>query len=768
MEGRSRITQGLWAGLALAMLIAARLLQWPLDARSSQLGIAPDESVARKNPQMTLWTVMPGVFRTFAVAYMWIGMEDDKQKGRYFDGQQKAEWISELQPHYPGVWTYMAWNMSYNISVGTHTPQERWNWVNRGVELLRDKGIPANPKSLALYHELSWILYHKIGGDTDEMNLSYKKHWAAKMQQVLGAPPMGPAERAVEAFRPIAEAPLDKGQVKPEIESIPAYPFFMGGFLALMLIVAMLLWRNRVVLLPVAGMLLVGGGIVVGLLAAGNVSFLMTRMTGGVRLPESGQFVQADQFDVLLKDGAVKAYAEDIGKLLRDPKRGGGDDVLRDGAMRAPFLEPLAEPTPDRPLMGFLTAWNRYSSDQEADVVRPKTLKAPDEQKIAAITDKEAREDALHARAIWLIMNDPARRPARDKLLAFERAQVLWNVWRMDPQFMLGLMENPNQIGSTGETGGIKYQAPLDWRNPTAHALYWATYGIQACQSIQRADIDALNCDRIALFSLRDMSFFGRLTMREKPGERDNPDIWRLPDIRFIGPAHKQHILFINAVSRARGDKFEENTFRDGHRNFIENAIQMLWLSNRRKEAEDYLKFLRDDYGMKGGKYDLPVKEFVMATLNEQGRPIASVASGQIALALETAFLGAASGDAATYEYYKAYAMAVYDLYQKNAVPRNKFSWTFDEEAATILHDLLVEPRIYGYNITLAARSRLYRAVAGDAQSPDIAKLLYDNAAPYLKEDCGDANVPFETYFPVPRDMDAWRAAHQTTSAPAR
>ena len=90
--------------------------------------------------------------------------------GKYIEANELAKVITQLQPRFPRVWVFHAWNMSYNISVATQTPQERWDWVNAGIKLLRDEGIPANPNDLLLHKELAWIFMHKIGGITDDAN----------------------------------------------------------------------------------------------------------------------------------------------------------------------------------------------------------------------------------------------------------------------------------------------------------------------------------------------------------------------------------------------------------------------------------------------------------------------------------------------------------------------------------------------------------------------------------------------------------------------
>ncbi len=130
-----------------------------------------------------------GAFRGIFVNWLWIRANSMKEAGKFFDAIQLADAITRLQPRFPRVWVFHAWNLAYNISVQTSTPLERWVWVNRGVALMRDRGIPANPNDLLLHKELAWIFLHKIGGFTDDANIFYKRELAREWTIILGAPP---------------------------------------------------------------------------------------------------------------------------------------------------------------------------------------------------------------------------------------------------------------------------------------------------------------------------------------------------------------------------------------------------------------------------------------------------------------------------------------------------------------------------------------------------------------------------------------------------
>ncbi|HXE42187.1 MAG TPA: hypothetical protein VN516_04095, partial [Candidatus Baltobacteraceae bacterium] len=100
--------------------------------------------------------------------------------------------ITDLEPHFSQVWVYQAWNMAYNISVKfkENAPgdySDRWRWVQRGIELLRDKGLQYNPDDILIHRELAWFFQHKMGQGLDDANLYYKQMWAEEMTPFFGA-----------------------------------------------------------------------------------------------------------------------------------------------------------------------------------------------------------------------------------------------------------------------------------------------------------------------------------------------------------------------------------------------------------------------------------------------------------------------------------------------------------------------------------------------------------------------------------------------------
>ena len=81
-----------------------------------------------------------GALRGLLVDYLWIKIQQMQRDGLYFEVMADAELITKLQPRFPQVWVFHAHNMAYNISVATHTIEERWEWVNEGITTLTRKG----------------------------------------------------------------------------------------------------------------------------------------------------------------------------------------------------------------------------------------------------------------------------------------------------------------------------------------------------------------------------------------------------------------------------------------------------------------------------------------------------------------------------------------------------------------------------------------------------------------------------------------------------
>jgi len=172
--------------LALAALVVGHFSQIRLNRDRDELGLTRSAVLSNAPPVLAFTTVALGGFRGLIANALWIRSTELQEEGKHFEAVQLADWITKLQPHFAAVWVHLAWNLSYNISVKFPDPEDRWLWVQRGTELLRDEGLKYNPHSLDIHSELARHFHHKMGANLDDAHMTYKARWAQEMQAVLG------------------------------------------------------------------------------------------------------------------------------------------------------------------------------------------------------------------------------------------------------------------------------------------------------------------------------------------------------------------------------------------------------------------------------------------------------------------------------------------------------------------------------------------------------------------------------------------------------
>ena len=216
MRSRDTIISLVCFVLAAALLTVAGMQLDYINSQRKEMKLITNEPLENAPPSLAFATVAMGAFRGLVVDILWMRADNLKDQGQFFDAKQLAEWITILQPRFASVWEFHAWNMAYNISVALPAtePEQRWQWVKNGYELLRDKGIPKNPKSILLYREMARIFQHKIGAVSDDAHKYYKLQLVEAMEPLLGA-----ADN--EYFKELAEAPTHWSQIESDANFTP-------------------------------------------------------------------------------------------------------------------------------------------------------------------------------------------------------------------------------------------------------------------------------------------------------------------------------------------------------------------------------------------------------------------------------------------------------------------------------------------------------------------------------------------------------------------
>jgi hypothetical protein len=221
MRARDLIVYLVCFVIAAAMLVFSGSRLDDINSQRQEMKLISNKPLENAPPSLAFATIAMGAFRGLVVDILWMRAEQLKEEGQFFDARQLAEWITTLQPRFAAVWDFHAWNMAYNISVAipASQPDERWRWVRNGYELLRDKGIEINPKSVLLHRQLGFIFQHKIAGVSDDAHRYYKLQLAESMTPLLGS-------ADVAWFDALSEAPTEWTQVrndpnyKPLIEGL--------------------------------------------------------------------------------------------------------------------------------------------------------------------------------------------------------------------------------------------------------------------------------------------------------------------------------------------------------------------------------------------------------------------------------------------------------------------------------------------------------------------------------------------------------------------
>jgi hypothetical protein len=159
-----------------------------LNRERAALGITRIEPLENAPPMLAFTTQVLGGFRGLIANALWIRLSKLQEEGKYFEMVQLADWITKLEPHIAQVWIVQSWNMSFNVSVKFPDHSDRWRWVQRGMELLRDEAISYNPDQPLIYADLAWLFQFKMGQNLDDAHFYYKDAWLAEMMNVFGGP----------------------------------------------------------------------------------------------------------------------------------------------------------------------------------------------------------------------------------------------------------------------------------------------------------------------------------------------------------------------------------------------------------------------------------------------------------------------------------------------------------------------------------------------------------------------------------------------------
>ncbi|MEM7577320.1 MAG: hypothetical protein AAF328_07565 [Planctomycetota bacterium] len=505
-----------------------------------------------------------GSFKGLAVNALWYRAEMEKRAGRYAEANTIAEAITDLQPRFPQVWAFHAWNMAYNISVATFTPRERWDWIDKGIRLLREEGLRYNPDAGRLYRELSWTLFHKVGQYTDDMNWYYKGYVAREWHEVLGGPnDFLAGQDLIEYYIAIAATGDQylrfdrpgrelRGRLDALAEAVPEIAEIRDDFRRASLN------RTQAMLTKVRDDLAADGRVDSAPMVSDVIADIDAILVNANRDP-------------------VAVYRADF------PDSAVAIDALREAGFGLDARTLRA--------IGKLRMYARLLPAERVMMLPEPYLDA----------DARAMGELFFAR------NDPAFQQGLNILLPFLRARVLTDTYNMDPEFMLQLMET---------------HGPLDWRHPMSHSLYWAAKGIDVAETLRNSDIDWVNTYRLVIHSLQSLTDYGNVSFNPLMPEGRQVDL--MPEPAFLDSYGNQLTSIMNAVENNEEGKFGNlrmSNFESGHENYLHKAIMLSYMYGSETKSQAYYAELRETYGdafhNNDGRYEQPLADLVWEFIRE-------------------------------------------------------------------------------------------------------------------------------------------------------
>jgi hypothetical protein len=156
--------------------------------------------------------------RGVAANLLWEKAGEYKKHEDWVNLSATLEQIAKLQPNFVSVWIFQGWNLSYNISVEFDDYRDRYYWVIKGIDFLKE-GTQYNRDDPRLLSKIGWTISNKIGRadehlqfrrlfrDDDEFNGAIPR--AQRDNWLVGRDVMLRAEAVVAGGVPLrGESPL--------------------------------------------------------------------------------------------------------------------------------------------------------------------------------------------------------------------------------------------------------------------------------------------------------------------------------------------------------------------------------------------------------------------------------------------------------------------------------------------------------------------------------------------------------------------------------
>ncbi len=132
-----------------------------LSRMRKELRLSPAE-LGKIDPAGAAMSLATLGMRGIASNLLW-GRAQHYYKTENYDASKAAvNQITKLQPNFVSVWQFLAWQLSYNVSVEFDDYRHRYHWVKKGISYLIE-GNNYNEANPLLLWDTGWFFGHKMG-----------------------------------------------------------------------------------------------------------------------------------------------------------------------------------------------------------------------------------------------------------------------------------------------------------------------------------------------------------------------------------------------------------------------------------------------------------------------------------------------------------------------------------------------------------------------------------------------------------------------------
>jgi len=106
--------------------------------------------------------------RGIAANVLWTKSTEYHKKKDWTNLAATLKQLAKLQPNFVSVWEYQAWNIAFNVSVEFDDFRQRYRWVIKGLDYLKE-GMKYNEREALLPSTMGWFIGQKIGRSDEKV-----------------------------------------------------------------------------------------------------------------------------------------------------------------------------------------------------------------------------------------------------------------------------------------------------------------------------------------------------------------------------------------------------------------------------------------------------------------------------------------------------------------------------------------------------------------------------------------------------------------------